>query len=265
MNRFQSLWASRLAALFLGAAAPLLCAAALPGRAVAQSPIEDPMEEIKRLFRQVEKDLQEIDKLLLDAAREPKGAPKPAAKPEGPATPQESAKSAHVKQKDVSEAIQKILDLIPEGSGSCSSKECSNHGLKKPGESSSGQGNSEPRNAGGDKKQPRPGSPTPTGEDEKTAQGAGQAPTEPKSAKPSGGTPENNQRSSEPPSQGKAKPRDYDTARVQRGKETVERWGDLPEHTRKVFENTSTDDLPLRYRKWIQDFYTRVLRPVTAR
>jgi hypothetical protein len=249
MNRFQSLWAPGLAALLLGAAL-------FPGRAAAQTPGEDPMEEIKQLFRQVEKDLQEIDKLLLEAAREPKAMPQPAAKPK------ETAKTAHVKQKDVSQAIQKILDLIPEGSGSCCNKKPSNHGLVKPGESSGGQGNSEPKNAGGEKRKP---SPTPTGEDEKTAEGAGQAPTEPKSAKPSGGTPENNQRSSEPPSQGKAKPRDYDTARVQRGAEGVERWGDLPEHTRKVFENTSTDDLPLRYRKWIQDFYTRVQRPVKAR
>jgi hypothetical protein len=107
MNRFTATHMSRCLAPCL------FFAAAVPGLAVAQESGQGPANEIKLLFERVEKDLQEIDKLLLEASREPR----PAGAPEA-GKPREAAKSAHNKQKGVSEAIQKILDLIPPSSGS---------------------------------------------------------------------------------------------------------------------------------------------------
>ena len=63
---------------------------------------------------------------------------------------------------------------------------------------------------------------------------------------------------------GKGKPRDYETERQNRAKEVTDRWGDLPEHKRAIFENTNTEDLPMRYRKWIQEFYLRMQKPTTG-
>lgn len=227
----------RLALLF-----SLAASCAIDSGAFAQGIGQDPLEEIKSLFRQVEKDLQEIDRLLLQAARDPRAASGEA--PEKAGT-KAAAKDAYEKQRAVSESIQRIIDLIPPSSSS--SQSSPKRDLSKPNQ---GQGNE----SQGERQQGSEGKP----EEERTARGAGQAPTEPQGGRPSGGRPEGNQKSNEPPQQGKSKPRDYETERAHRARETVERWGDLPEHTRKVFENTNTDDLPIRYRKWIQDFYTRV-------
>jgi gas vesicle protein len=68
---------------------------------------EDPRNEIKKLFEKVEKDLEEIDKLLLNASSEPAAAG--AETTDG----RVSVKQANGKQKEVVDSIQKILDLIP--------------------------------------------------------------------------------------------------------------------------------------------------------
>jgi hypothetical protein len=222
--------------------------------APAQVGGQDPREEIKEIFKRIEKEMQEIDRLLLEAARDQRTTA--SAPSDAKSSGKSAAKSAHEKQKDVSDSIQKIIDLIPPSQSQ--GQQGSNHGLSKPGENQGqGQGQQPPEGQR-DGQGKRPGDKPQGQSDEQTAQGAGQAPTEPPGVKPQGGTPDGNQRSNETPRQTKGAPRDYDTEHAQRGKENVERWGDLPEHTRKVFENTNTDDLPVRYRKWIQDFYTRV-------
>ncbi len=38
----------------------------------------------------------------------------------------------------------------------------------------------------------------------------------------------------------------------------ADRWGNLPERVRNVFQNQITDDLPLQYRDWIDAYYRRL-------
>lgn len=222
----------------------------------------NPQEEIKELFKKVEKDLQEIDKLLQQATADSAAG--------AAAQPKSAASTAQKKQKGVSDDIQKIIELIPSSGGNCSSGQCNNHGLKKPGEG--GQGQKQSQNQGGG--QPRPqgssaGQKPGEGsqgqqQQEKTAQGAGEAPTTQQSAKPDGGTPDGPEKSDATPEQKSGKPRDYATDRVNRGKEDAARWGDLPEHAQRAFSNENTADLPMRYRRWIQDFYLRMQKSSTT-
>ncbi|MBI3820756.1 MAG: hypothetical protein HY286_18860 [Planctomycetes bacterium] len=214
----------------------------------------NPEQEIKDLFKKVEKDLQEIDKLLLEAGKDA-----PAIQVTS-ANSKDVAKDALNRQKKVSENIQKILDLIPDGKGGSGKNSQQNHGLSKPpkggGKGSQGDNNNPDNKPSGEQPQQQQQN------DEKTANGAGQAQTlpqdgqQPKDPK-GGGNPDDNKKSNEPPKNGQQKPRDYDTERVKRDREAADRWGDLPEHLRRTFSNENTGDLPMRYRKWIQDFYTR--------
>jgi hypothetical protein len=132
----------------------------------------------------------------------------------------------------------------------------------KPGQGQSGgKGQQSQQDQQGNKPQDSSQGPS---KDEATAKGAGQAIAEPQSQNPkNGGRPDDGRKSNAAPELGKSKPRDYDTEKQNRGKENVERWGDLPEHTRRVFENTSTEDLPVQYRKWIREFYLRTMKPTT--
>ena len=75
-------------------------ALAAPGSA------QEPETDVKELFEKVEKDLAEIDKLLLEASEErAAGAPSTAARG--------SARDANAKQKVVVDTIQKILESLP--------------------------------------------------------------------------------------------------------------------------------------------------------
>ncbi|MBI3820755.1 MAG: hypothetical protein HY286_18855 [Planctomycetes bacterium] len=71
----------------------------------------NPEQEIKELFKKVEKDLQEIDKLLLDAGKDAPAIQVSAS------NCKEVARDALGRQKLVSDNIQKIMDLIPECPG----------------------------------------------------------------------------------------------------------------------------------------------------
>lgn len=223
-------------------------------RASAQvgAPAGNPEAEIKELFKKVEKDLTDIEKLLNQATSDNAAAASAAAK--------EAAKSANTKQREVSESIQKIMDLIPpSGGGNCSN--CSNHGLKKPGEDSQGSSSGQNPSQGAGNSKPQDQSQQ---QDEMTARGAGKAPTMPKGSEsegkePKGGSnPDSPKKSNSEPSQGESKPREYATERANRSREGTERWGDLPEYAQRAFSNENTEDLPMRYRKWIQDFYLRM-------
>lgn len=211
----------------------LWAALAAAPAAVAQGP-EDPRQEVKRLFEQVSKDLDEIDKLLLQAAsdrRSKAGAGEAA-------TEKDAAKEAHGKQREVVDAIQKILELVPRTGSS----------------QSSGSGGQPSSKSDGN----LPDDPGQQREDSGAPRGENQAPKD-----PSGGKPDDPRESKEKPKNGVKPPRDYATERRERGDLTVDRWGELPEQVREAFTNESTQDVPIRYRKWIQDFYKRVQRGST--
>jgi len=66
------------------------------------------------------------------------------------------------------------------------------------------------------------------------------------------------------PTRGVSPARAYDTEKHPGGG-SVERWGDLPEQARQVFSNESTQDVPLRYRRWIESFYRRAQKAGSIR
>ena len=42
------------------------------------------------------------------------------------------------------------------------------------------------------------------------------------------------------------------------GASGAEEWGDLPVHLRKVFQNGVSEDVPPRYRDWVDSYYKRL-------
>lgn len=212
---------------------------ALAAPARAQSPPQEDAQggckEVRELVERIDADLAKVNELLAEASAV--GA-SPAAKV--------ATKSAQAKQKEVAETMQKILEHAHEGqckSGSCSSKglcrSSSSKGGGSQGSASSGSTGSELDGRKVD------------GEKDGAPRGEGQAPRT-----ASAGTPDSPRKSTEPPKQGMSPPREYDTEKQAR-RDAVARWGDLPEQIRDAFANERTDDLPVRYRKWIQAFYRR--------
>lgn len=234
----------------------------MTNRAAAQAG-GNPEQEIKELMKKVEKDLQEIDKLLLQAAKDSPGAAAASA-----GENKTAATQAHTRQKSVSEAIQKIIDLIPPSGNNSSSSNQSKRGLSKPNQGN-GKGNQPPPDGNQQKDDGQQQQGKGEQQKENTAEGAGQAPTLPKDSQgekqPQGqDDPNDNKKSNEDPRNGTKKAKDYETEKLNRGKENPDRWGDLPEHLRRTFSNENTDDLPMRYRKWIQDFYSRSSKSSTT-
>ena len=92
-------------------AASLFFLPPLPSPAAAQEPHgEGIQDELTRLFRQVEKDLREIDRLLLEAGRERDAAGKSAEAVEGM---KKILDEATQKSRAVSGAIDEILRKAP--------------------------------------------------------------------------------------------------------------------------------------------------------
>jgi len=92
-----------------GAAALALVLWAAPTVAQGASAQGDEPEEkvdLKELFRQVENDLSEIDRLLLNASEQP-------ARDAAPSVARGSARDANARQKRVVETIQRILESAP--------------------------------------------------------------------------------------------------------------------------------------------------------
>jgi hypothetical protein len=202
-----------------------------PG-ARAQGPGEA-QREVVDLFHAVEKDLEEIDRLLLEAASEPSSSEDPRTSDDKAA-----ARDANGKQKRVIESIQRILELIPKtGSGSGGGS-----GQRPEG--------SPPPPSGSEGNQPQGNSPR---ERERTPEGAQKAPTQ---REPS--SPDDPRKSPADPHKGTRPAVNHPTERNPNAGGAFDRWGDLPDHARDAFRNDRTDDLPLRYRRWIEDFYRRV-------
>jgi len=75
-----------------------------------------------------------------------------------------------------------------------------------------------------------------------------------------GDRPDDNRASDDPPQDSTGgDPRESETGDAARPS-GMEDWGDLPVHLRKVFQNRVSDDVPPRYRDWIDAYYGRLNR-----
>lgn len=178
-------------------------------------------EEIKYLFRSIEKNLQEIDKLLLDARSENAGAEMEAV------------------QKKIDELLKKALE---------SQQQCVKQMeeiLKKAPSSGNSSGNSLPQ----PEPNPKDQKPSSKQEREKLPQDPGQTnpknPANPQDAQQSGDNVK-----APPPRLPQPDPTNQSN---QGGK-----WGELPPMYQELFRNQKTDQMPLRYQRWIDDYYRRI-------
>lgn len=197
----------------------------MPALAAVQDGLPgDPREQILELFRKIEKDLQEIDKLLLEA-----GSVKSAQKNAEAGKEMEKILEQTVEgQKRVVDAIEEILRKLP-----------------PDGQSSSGSSSSQ--SSQGSNKDPK--NPQET-QREQTPFDPGQMPQqgeEPKSSEKD--TSAGRNRPANPPVRPPADP-------VNQANEAG-KWGELPPLYQELFRNQKTDDVPLRYRRWIEQYYRR--------
>ncbi|MCC6407903.1 MAG: hypothetical protein IT453_12135 [Planctomycetes bacterium] len=195
-------------------------------------------EEMIKLFHEVEQKLQEVDRLLYDA-----GA--------GTAVGGELADSgidrllrdAQARSSSAQQGIDRILELARQQQQQQSSSSGGTGSEQQP------QGDSpldEPRRQGEQQREKKPGGKAPD------SQGKPEQPQptgEPKSPKDSKDDP-TQQQGTNPPKGAKGAPSQPGDDR--------ERWGELPEQVRDVFRVQGGDDLPPRYRDFIDSYYRRM-------
>lgn len=245
-NRFERTaaggpaWSAALSLLGL-----VLALAAPAGPASAQEPTipeqfrpkDDPVEELKRLFQEVERKLEQIDIRLADA-----GAG------EIPLTEVEDSgldkllRDSQDKSAEAVAGIDRILEIAQSMGSSMGS------GMGQPQQQQQGQSPLDQERDRGPK------------EREETPEGPGKKP-EPGQEKedPSkGGQPKSPKDSKE-----KGENRPGDPRRDEAGPPTPPgddeaQWGFLPARVREKFRNQGRDDLPVRYRDWIDSYYKRL-------
>lgn len=212
-------------------------------------------EEMKELFIKVDKRLQRVSELLFEASTgdNSRSSEIGAAGIDELIRDAESASGAGATgiaqileaTRSQSEAAQTEIDRIleiaaqssPSSSGAGSEPPPPSSGMPKQGQTPSGSKREEKGKAptpGGEQpgqKQPQPGGEEPNGgqEQEGSENGPGKQPA--KGAK--------------------------DEASSNDG---AEAWGDLPVHLRKTFQNGVSDDVPPRYRDWVDSYYKRLNR-----
>jgi len=199
----------------------------LPGGSLAQDQGED---EMRRLFAEVESRLRAVDRMLYDASA---GRPLEGAEESGIDKLLQHSRDS---SKEVVDGIDRIIDLALQRA-------------KEQQQQGGGGGQQQPQQQGQSPlDQQRKGSPS---ERERTPEGQAQPEKDgqtPQDGKDSAGDPRN---------QPGAKPPDQDTERTQPGQGN-DRWGDLPVHVRELFRVQGGDDLPPRYRDWIDAYYRRL-------
>lgn len=262
-------------------ATPLLFCAVLGASALAEASAQDPepqeipvpielpalagesQEELLQLFRDIEKNLRRVDVLLSDA-----GA--------GDTTSLTEVEEAGIGRllensretsRQVLADIDRLLEIaaaMGQSSGSSSSS-----GPPQSGSSGSEGGDSlsrgnqttqreqTPENPGGESPGEQPEDGPEAGQEPGGEQpGEGEEPTpqgqEPTSGEESSSTDPTNRRANDPPQDPTGAGSTKDPAH--------NRWGDLPVHVQDVFRGEDSEEMPTRYRDWIDAYYRRLNR-----
>jgi hypothetical protein len=196
---------------------------------------DDPREEMIEVFHRVERRLEEIDRLLYDAAA---GEAQLSAVSESGML--DLLRRSQSKSEEAIQGIDRILEIANQNGGTCNSAMAGRSSPQSQPKDAPQQGGKQPspREAtpempGGEQPQPEP------------SEGDGQTPTSPRES------------TQEPQNRAGAPPPPIDTARSG-GTQTNERWGDLPEHLQDLFRTEGSGDMPPRYRDSIDAYYRRL-------
>jgi hypothetical protein len=201
-------------------------------------------DEMEELFAEVEKRLRSIDSMLYDASA---GRPLEGAEEAGIDRLLQRTRET---SQQVLEGIDRILELALERAQEQQQQQQQGGGGQQQQQSQEGESPLD---------QQRSGAPS---ERERTPEGAsqereGETPDDP-SQDPGGETPDGPQESGgDPRNRPGEPPPDGATGSVPPGGGN-DRWGDLPVHVRELFRAQGGDDLPPRYRDWIDAYYRRL-------
>lgn len=155
-----------------------------------------------------------------------------------------------------SDEIERILQIAAEN-GSQSSSSSSSSSQQQQSSSQPPQQGQTPSGSRREEKGEQPGEQP--GEQQGEQQ-QGQEQQQEQGEQENGDRPDDNRASDDPPEDSTGgDPRESETGAAARPN-GVEEWGDLPVHLRKVFQNRVSDDVPPRYRDWIDAYYGRLNR-----
>lgn len=256
-----------LALFVLGGFSPRAFAAQDPEPQEGPTPIELPgvldeaQQEMLQLFRDIEQNLRTVDVLLSDAGA---GDTARLAEVEEAGIGRLLEESRETSQQ-VLEDIDRLLEIAQQmgqqsGSGGAP-------GQPQPGGSSGSQGSdSLGRGSQTTRREQTPEAPgeEPGGEDPQQGQqpngeepGSEQEQPNPQGEQPTDGqespsTDPTNRLGSEPPTDPTGAGSPHDPA--------GDRWGDLPVHVQDVFRGEDSEQMPARYREWIDAYYRRLNR-----
>ena len=204
--------------------------------------MQDDQKEMVRLFHEVERTLGAIDLELADA-----GAGRIPV-PEGKDSGIERLLRSHGEKSDQAvSGIERILELA-EKLGKQSGSQCMKGSMSAPPQQSGESPLDKERERGPTQGEKTPEAPKP---DPKQGEKPGQP-------KPQGEKPDDHGKNP-PPGENRPSPPRVDEGGAEFAAGTdADRWGNLPERVRNVFQNQITDDLPLQYRDWIDAYYRRL-------
>ena len=229
------------------ACAALLAAAVLTPSTFAQEPEipeqfepqpgGDMVEELKRLFQEVERNLELIDIQLADA-----GAGEIPLDEVGDSGLEKLLRDSQDKSEQVIEGIDRILEIAQQMGSSMGS------GMGQPQEQQGDSPLDQERDRGPQQRENTPEAP---GDEPQDEQGGEQP-------KPEGEDPKSPQ---DNPLQGDNQtgdPREDEQGAPVTPGDDVDKWGFLPDRVREKFRNQGADELPVRYRDWIDSYYRRL-------
>lgn len=199
-------------------------------------------EEMVRLFHEVERTLGAIDLELADA-----GAGRIPV-PEGKDSGIERLLRSHGEKSDQAVGgIERILELAEKLGKQCGSQ-CMKGSMNAPPQQGGESPLDKERQRGPTQGEKTPEAPKP--DPEKSEQ--------PEQEKQGGEKPDDRGQNPPPGENRPSPPRVDEGGSPFAPGNDADRWGNLPERVRQVFQNQITDDLPLQYRDWIDAYYRRL-------
>ena len=220
--------------------------------------VDETQQEILQLFRDIEQNLRKVDLLLSDAG---------AGDTAGLAEVEEAGigrllEDSRERSQQVLEDIDRLLEIAQQMGQQSSSG--GPPGPPQPGGSSGSQGSdSLGRGSQTTRREQTPEAPgeEPGGEDpQQGEQPDGEEPAEQEQPNSQGEVPTDGQDSSntDPANRPGSDPPADPTGAGSSNDPANDRWGDLPVHVQDVFRGEDSEQMPARYREWIDAYYRRL-------